>query len=230
MTEQTANAVSYRPHFSLQSGFSWTYKFLEQRAPDSELRLIERTLVWKMEPGAILNYVIDLPLAVLPGLRSAAELGLSTWTPFDSNDVYFAAVPIHRSSEKAAIEIRLVPKSTVVMAGDLDPDIVLLGEEPLWEVPLDTPKLALLAKQRRVHVALAISAIVLATLCVSAAQWNLDKFVQHLKVREQRQLELIKAEREAASRLAKLRQERSAAEDSASRGNWMSDEIGRAHD
>ncbi len=130
----------------------------------------ERPIILELPPELTLAQAITLPRAALTNLSEAIGYGLSSWSPFDADEVYVKGRVDEVQAEHARILLTYARKAKVdpllarVAATGFPADHLILDMASNQVVALSTPKLARLRKNRTIDGALAITALLLALL------------------------------------------------------------------
>lgn len=126
----------------------------------------------------ILTQTIVLPRLAGENLDEAVAFGLSTWTPFAADEVYFAAYPISVDKDQITVSIRyalqlqIQPLIEQASRTSLPPDRLVFDGNERWNVLLNIKKNQRIRWQRRLDIALSAAACVLALVLVLAAGWR----------------------------------------------------------
>lgn len=129
----------------------------------------------------ILEQTITLPRMAGENLDEAVSFGLSTWTPFTVDEVYFAACPIVvdgdqiKVSIKYALQSHIRPLIEAASREILPPDRLVFGEDERWSVFLSLEKKHRIAWQKRLDAGLLSAAFALVFILVLALGWRQEK-------------------------------------------------------
>lgn len=161
--------------------------------------------ILKVPNDIIMLHQVALPASASKNLRSAVGFGLSAWTPFEASDVHFVcAAASATENAQVSVEIRIVPKQQLrtyidsLDFKDFDPDALLLGDEPKWELPLPTEKRRKQIRSGIINYALVMTAMVglLVSVVVATARQRDYAF----RLREAQKSELVARQAETALR------------------------------
>lgn len=155
----------------------------------------------------IILHQVALPASASKNLRSAVGFGLSAWTQFEASDVHFVcAAASATENAQVSVEIRIVPKQQLrtyidcLDFKDVDPDALLLGDEPKWELPLPTEKRRKQIRSGIISYGLAMMAMVGLLVAVVVATARQRDYAARL--REAQKSELVARQAETALRQA----------------------------
>lgn len=127
----------------------------------------ERPADLELSREFVLSHSIKLPEAALTNLSEAITYGLSSWSPFQAEDVYVSGYVEEVRDGQALIRLHyaLRPKVDPVIARldavGLGIDRIILDVASSLTVALKTPKLSHLKRSRRIDGALAATAFLL---------------------------------------------------------------------
>lgn len=75
-------------------------------------------VILEVPAAKILTQTVRSPAAALENLDDAVRFGLSTWTPFEADEVVFHADVVERTDDHARIRVRMVPLAALTPAVD----------------------------------------------------------------------------------------------------------------
>lgn len=173
--QNTANDGSYHRAVWSPDLQGWT----DASAANELLSLApDRFIDLRIPDDYILSQIIVLPRLAGENLDEAVAFGLSTWTPFQADEVYFAACPITWDRDqitvsiKYALQVRLKPLIDRVSLAILPPDRLAFQECVRWTVFLNKKKKQRITWQWRFDAGLIAAAVALALVLVLAAGWR----------------------------------------------------------
>ncbi|WP_445504888.1 hypothetical protein [Microvirga sp. G4-2] len=154
----------------------------------------------RVSDNYILNQIIVLPRLAGENLDEAVAFGLSTWTPFQADEVYFAACPIARDCDqitvsiKYALQARLKPLIDQVSVAILPPDRLAFEGGEHWTVLLNKKKKQRINWQQRCDAGLVAAAVALALILVLAASWRQEDELVAYQTALRREVSLLAKE------------------------------------
>jgi len=147
---------------------------LEGGAPDSatQFRVISaaarsRPAVLECPTSKMLTQTVRAPAAAVENLTEAVRFGLSIWTPFSPDEVFFHAAVVEKGEDHIRILIRMVPRADLAPFVDraaragLEVSAVAFGADAVSVIDADDDATRTRRRADRVDLVLAVSAVAL---------------------------------------------------------------------
>jgi general secretion pathway protein L len=158
----------------------------------------------------VLRQRITLPLAAKRNLQEAIAYGLSTWSPFTTDEVAVAARIASSDGQQVSADLQYVLRSQlsslIEKAAELGfaPDRLVFDLAGEWSTPIEQTKSRRLDWNRRIDMTLAASAVALLLVLPGTLVWrqNMELSLYRLSLRDG--LELWKKEDAERKRLDEL--------------------------